>query len=211
METGAKGSAAAMDGLVRARDAAEALEAEGVTVTARAIQARAGVRMSAAAQAAREHAAMIEAAGAIPEMPAAVVGRAAAIWREAVIHARTAFSEDKAGWSARLDAAEREVDDLREDLAEADRARVDAVEGAKAAAAAAKKDSAAKAAEIIELRENLAAARDLARAADRRREAAEKDAMAHKSSADVLTAQLEAARREIETLRTALDALGAAK
>ncbi|SDL34339.1 replication region DNA-binding N-term [Nocardioides sp. YR527] len=106
---------------VKAAGAAEALAAEGVAVTARAVRERSGVRMAIAADAARswnEREAEQREAPAIPE---AVQARFDALWREAFTAARKEFDEAVAGWKAKLQRADEERDQLTVAVEEAEK------------------------------------------------------------------------------------------
>ena len=101
----------------RAMEAAEVLAAEGAPVTARAVRERSGVRMTVAADAARAWNEREAQAQAVPEPPAAVEARFAALWREAVAVARSEFAEARTGWQAKVEQVEAERDQARAEAA----------------------------------------------------------------------------------------------
>lgn len=100
----------------KAAEAAEALGSEGAAVTARAVRARSGVRMTVAAEAARTWNEAEANAAVVPDPPAAVETRFAALWREAVTAARAEHAEAKAGWQAKLDQSDAERRTLAEEV-----------------------------------------------------------------------------------------------
>lgn len=100
----------------RAAAAAEALAAEGITVTARSVRDRSGVRMAIASDAARAWNEQQSKDEDVPEAPAAVQARFAALWREAVTVARAEFAEARAGWEAKIAKAKEDSDAMAEDL-----------------------------------------------------------------------------------------------
>lgn len=100
----------------RATDAAETLGAEGVPVTARAVRERSGVRMTVATEAARAWNEREAQAQAVPEPPASVEARFAALWREAVAMARHEFAEARAGWQSKIEQVEAERTSLAEEV-----------------------------------------------------------------------------------------------
>lgn len=161
----------------RAADAAEALAAEGAPVTARAVRERSGVRMTQAAEAARAWNEREAQAEAVPEPPAPVEARFAAIWREAVLAARGEFAEARVGWQSKLEQAEAEREALAKELeqAEAERDRAQEEAGARLEAAqqeaAATREHAERAAAAAA--EELAAQRSRADKAESRAEAVE--------------------------------------
>lgn len=104
----------------RAAAAAEALAAEGVAVTARAVRERSGVRMALAAEAARAWNDQQSTEQAIPEAPPAVQARFTALWREAVTFARAEFAEARSGWQEKIAKAEQERNDMADDLGTAE-------------------------------------------------------------------------------------------
>jgi chromosome segregation ATPase len=114
----------------RAASAAEALAAEGVPVTARAVRERSGVRMALATEAARAWNEQQSTEQAVPEPPAAVQARFDALWREAVTVARADFSEARAGWQAKIAKAEQDRSDMAEDLGNVEDERDQAVKAA---------------------------------------------------------------------------------
>ncbi|MEW1808450.1 DNA-binding protein [Pseudarthrobacter sp. NPDC080039] len=170
--------------VLRAAGAAEALAAEGIAVTARAVRERSGVRMTVAADAARAWNEREALAEAVPEPPAAVQVRFAALWREAVVLARGEFAEARAGWHAKLEQAEAERKALAEEIEqveiERDQARAEvgavrdqvAVERDRAAAAAA---SAAEALGELRSRADKSEARAQAVEGERDRLISERD------------------------------------
>lgn len=109
----------------KAARAAEALAAEGVAVTARAVRERAGVRTVVASSAAKQwndqEAERLQA----PPMPAAVRSRLDALWREAYIVARADFDDERAGLNAKIRHATEEIAELTRliETAEEDSAR----------------------------------------------------------------------------------------
>jgi chromosome segregation ATPase len=102
--------------LQKAREAAEALGAEGEKVTARTVAARAGVRSTAANIAAREWNEAQAAAVPIPPAPESVLFRFEAMWREAITVARSEHDQARAGWEAKVQTAQDEVAELGKDL-----------------------------------------------------------------------------------------------
>ena len=112
---------------MRAAEAAEALSAEGVVVTARAVRARSGVRMTVAAEAARVWNERESQAGAVPDLPAVVQARFTAVWREAFTAARAEFEQARAGWLAKVAQVEAERDGLAEEIEHAEAAREEAL------------------------------------------------------------------------------------
>ena len=113
----------------RARSAAEALSAEGLPVTARAVRRRSGVAMKLAADIARDWNQTQTDARHVPTPPETVTARFEALWREAYAAATAEFNEARAGWQTRLATAEAERDDIAHDLetveTERDAARAD--------------------------------------------------------------------------------------
>lgn len=113
----------------RAAEAAEALAAEGKTVTNRAVRERAGVAMAVAVEAARawnEHTAGL---AQVPDAPDTVLARFAGIWREVYTVARDQWTAERAALSVKLQASDDEIRSLTKDLAESD-ARVAELEAA---------------------------------------------------------------------------------
>lgn len=100
----------------KADAAAEALAAEGVKVTARAVQERAGVRLGTAGDAARAWNQKQAEQAAIPPMPEAVQFRVDALWREAITAARSEHDEARAGWEATRAQLQTELTELGADL-----------------------------------------------------------------------------------------------
>ncbi|MGH3351576.1 MAG: DNA-binding protein [Nocardioides sp.] len=123
---------------LKAAQAAEAIAAEGIAVTARSVRQRSGVRMAIAADAARAWNEREAETQDAPPAPEAVQARFDALWREAYTAARAEFDEAVAGWKAKLQRAEEERGQLTAAVEEAEKEndRVDA------AAAAASKQSA---------------------------------------------------------------------
>ena len=99
----------------RALAAAEALDAEGVRVTARAVKDRARVQMETARATAAEWNARKDSTPAAPVVPESLAIRFAAIWVEAWRAARAEFEAERQGWSARLEEADRDIDAVQED------------------------------------------------------------------------------------------------
>lgn len=91
--------------------AAEALEAEGLAVTARAVRQRAGVQMAVAAKVAREWKARAVAADAVPDMPDVVQARVEGLWAEAVRAARAEHAQAVVGWQSQVSQVEEERDE----------------------------------------------------------------------------------------------------
>ncbi|MET4143808.1 DNA-binding protein [Arthrobacter sp. UYCo732] len=120
----------------RAAAAAEALAAEGAAVTARSVRDRSGVRMALAAEAARAWNDQQSKEATVPEPPAAVQARFAALWREAVTLARGEFAEARTGWEARIAKAEEERNGTAEDLGKVEDERDKALKEATKAAEA---------------------------------------------------------------------------
>lgn len=102
----------------RALAAVEALDAEGVRVTARAVKDRARVQMETARAAAAEWNARTAAATTAPEVPESLTVRFTAIWEEAWRAARAEFDTERQGWTSRLEEADRDIDAVQD---EADR------------------------------------------------------------------------------------------
>lgn len=100
----------------RATAAAEALAAEGLTITARSVRDRSDVRMAVASDAAHEWNEQESKDEDVPEAPAAVQARFAALWREAVTVARAEFAEARAGRETRIAKAIEDSDAMAEDL-----------------------------------------------------------------------------------------------
>lgn len=157
----------------RAMEAAEVLAAEGAPVTARAVRERSGVRMTVAADAARAWNEREAQAEAVPEPPAAVEARFAALWREAVAVARSEFAEARTGWQAKVEQVEAERGALAEEVehveAERDQARAEAA--AIRDQVAAERDQAA--ADAASVSEALAEQRSRADKSEARAEAVE--------------------------------------
>lgn len=173
----------------RATAAAEALSAEGTPVTARTVQQRARVSMSVAAAVAREWNAKEAAARAIPEVPAQVLARVDAIWREAVEAARTEHDTEREGWAARIAAGEEERAGLTEEL---ERIEAEHSEEHAAAQAAADELHARIAAHEADAAEHAAAATSAAAAvaaAEARASAAEGVAAGLREALSALTAK----------------------
>lgn len=131
----------------RAAEAAEALAAEGLPVTNRAVRARAGVSMAVAAEAAGTWNEREAARTHIPEAPESVTARFGGIWREAYSAAHDLFAAERETLTGRLRVAEEESRSLTGDLttsdgrvaeleAELERVRTDAEQAAAATAAA---------------------------------------------------------------------------
>jgi chromosome segregation ATPase len=157
----------------RAAWAAEQLDAEGATVTARTVRDKAGVRTQVAAAAAKAWSARKTETRRAPDPPPTVTTRFAAIWREAHDTAAAAFDTERETWAQRLSAAETERDALTEDLDKAE-THNDALT---AKAARLETDLAAARADADDQAERLRRELDQARArtaeADQRRAAAE--------------------------------------
>lgn len=88
--------------------AAEALDAEGIKVTARAVRERSGVRMAEAVAAAKAWNERAAAQGNAPEIPNTVQNRFEAMWAEAYAAAAESFEEARTGWAAKIDRSEAE-------------------------------------------------------------------------------------------------------
>lgn len=180
----------------KAAEAAEAIGSEGAAVTARAVRARSGVRMAVAAEAARAWNEAEANAAVVPEPPAAVEARFAAVWREAVIAARAEFAEAKAGWQAKLDQAEAERSTLAEEVeqleAERDEARKERDKAGRETARLREEAAAAAAAAT----EALAEQRSRADRAEARAEAVE-------GERDRLLAERDRLQADIDRLREA--------
>ncbi|ACL42176.1 conserved hypothetical protein (plasmid) [Pseudarthrobacter chlorophenolicus A6] len=114
----------------RAVAAAESLAAEGLTVTARSVRDRSGVRMAIASEAARAWNEQQSKDDDVPEAPAAVQARFAALWREAVTVARAEFAEARAGWEAKIAKAKEDADAMAEDLGKVEDERDKALKAA---------------------------------------------------------------------------------
>ncbi|WP_190243064.1 DNA-binding protein [Arthrobacter globiformis] len=131
----------------RAAVAAEALAAEGLPVTSRAVRARAGVSMAVATEAATTWNEREAAQAHIPEAPESVTARFSGIWREAYSAARDLFASERETLTGRLRVVEEDNRSLTADLttsdgrvaeleAELERVRTDAEQAAASAAAA---------------------------------------------------------------------------
>lgn len=107
----------------RAIAAAEALDAEGQRVTARAVKDRARVQMETARVAAADWNTRKAQDASIPTTPASLTLRFTAIWAEAYRAARGLFETEREGWIARLDAAEGELEALQADIDAAEQER----------------------------------------------------------------------------------------
>lgn len=127
----------------RAAEAAEALAAEGLLVSSRAVRARAGVSMAVANEAATTWNEREAAQAHIPEAPESVTARFGGIWREAYSGARDLFTAERETLTGRLRIAEEEIKSLTADLttsdarvaeleAELERVRTDAEQAAAA-------------------------------------------------------------------------------
>lgn len=116
----------------KADAAAEALAAEGLDVTARAVRERAGVRMTVAVEAAREWGQQQTAAVTAPDVPDVVATRFEAIWREAWQAARAEFDAERAGLAAKVAAAAEERDRLVNDIEHLEAERDQAAQQAEA-------------------------------------------------------------------------------
>jgi hypothetical protein len=152
----------------RAQAAAEALDAEGATVTARTVQQRARVSMTVAAAVAREWNKQQAAARAVPEVPAQVLARVDAIWREAVEAARAEHEAERDGWAARLASSEEERAGLNEDLERIEAERAEEQSAARAEADELRSHIAALDAELAAQKEAAAEAASAAAAAETR-------------------------------------------
>jgi DNA repair exonuclease SbcCD ATPase subunit len=152
-----------------ARQAAEALDAEGKPVTARAVRERSGVRTSTAAEAAREWNDRRSKEISVPDMPETVAVRAAGFWNAAFIEARKEFSEAITGWQAKLDAAAKAHDELAAALDESEAVREQLVNELEKM----KLTVTAEAEKITDLSMQLVSARETAVAAQIRAAAAE--------------------------------------
>lgn len=99
----------------RAEAAAEELAAEGLGVTAAAVRERSGVRMATASNVAkawkeREKQSKDQPAEPVPDwLLARFQASIQAAWHEARTLSHTEFGDARAGWEAKLAAAEREV------------------------------------------------------------------------------------------------------
>lgn len=107
----------------RALAAAEALDAEGVRVTARAVKDRARVQMETARAAAADWNTRKATQANPPAVPESLTVRFAAIWDEAWRTARAEFETERQGWISRLEEAERDVEALQADLITAEQQR----------------------------------------------------------------------------------------
>ncbi len=150
----------------RANAAAEAIAAEGETVTARAVRTRAGVSMKIATDAAREWNNVAAQTAEVPDLPDVVLTRFQAAWREAVVLARAELAEQRVGWEQRVRDAENDRDVLETDLAAVEEQQ-DTERAARAAMAA------AHAEQLEELEDQLSTLRTRADRAEARVEAVE--------------------------------------
>ena len=100
----------------RALAAAEALDAEGQRVTARAVKDRARVQMETARAAAADWNTRKAQQAATPDPPESFTIRFNAIWGDAYRTAKAKFEAEREGWTTRLDDAEAEVDALQGDI-----------------------------------------------------------------------------------------------
>lgn len=103
----------------RAQKAAEELASAGETVTARAVQKTAGVRMAIASAVATawNQTSATEQAKTIP-MPDTVQARAQGLWETAIAEARTEFEAERDGWKTRITTVETESAGLLEAVTE---------------------------------------------------------------------------------------------
>lgn len=107
----------------RAEAAAEQLSASGQAVTARAVRAASGVKMTVAVEVARAFNERLEQEAQAPDMPAAFEARAGAMWREAYALAQAHFAAERSGWEGQVKAAQSEVAQLGTDLEEVETQR----------------------------------------------------------------------------------------
>lgn len=168
--------------------AAEALAAEGGTVTARAVRERAGVAMGVAAEAAREWKAAAAEGQGVPPFPPVVQARVEGLWAEAVRAARAEHDQAVDGWKRQLRQMETERDE--------------AIAAVDEQAVAAKVQLEAAEASIAELREQVRALGE-----DARREREEADRVRQDLQRDLGKAREEAAeaRGQATVLREQLD------
>ncbi len=164
----------------RAEVAAEELAAGGKAVTARAVRAASGVRMTVAAEAARAWNEQVDQEGQVPGMPAAFAARSEAMWRATYALARDAFAAERAGWEGRVMLAEQEAGQLRADVDEME-----------AQLAAAQEAVAEAGKQVDELR------RDLARV--------EGESSARKAEAEHLRVEAREVRARLDNERTRAD------
>lgn len=101
----------------RAWEAAEALAAEGLAVTGRAVRERSKVRMDIASGAARLWKERAEEQEQAPEIPAEFLARVQALWPAAWVAARDSFDVEREGLLAAMRQAQAERDGIAEDLA----------------------------------------------------------------------------------------------
>lgn len=104
----------------RAAEAAEALAAEGKSVTNRAVRERAGVAMAVAAEAVKVWNDRVAEQSQAPEPPDTVLARFAGIWREAYTAAGNHFAVERDGLMVKIRASDEEIRSLTQDLSESD-------------------------------------------------------------------------------------------
>lgn len=180
----------------RATTAAEALSAEGASVTARAVRQRSGVKMSVAADAARQWNQHQASQAATPDVPEEVQTRFEAAWRAAYAAATAEFDQARAGWQQRIDHTAAEQDALAEELDKAETQRDQALSELDAAReqAAAQQTEAAQQITEQRSRADKAEARAEAIEAERDRLLAERDTI--RAEADQLKDQLRGLQAE---------------
>lgn len=175
----------------RAEAAARDLADRGLSVTARAVREAAGVRMTVAAEAARawREATAERSEVEVPEVPADVRGRLAAIWADAYRAAHAALSPERDRLAAAVEELRAEVDALTATVAEVE----------------AERD--AREAELVDVQEAAAEAASTAAAAERdageaasRAQAAEARAEAAEGERDRLAAQVAALIERIPSM-----------
>ena len=182
----------------RATEAAEALAAEGASVTARAVRERSGVRMTVAAEAARSWNEQEAQEESVPKIPEVVQVRLEAAWREAVKTARGEFAEARAGWQGRVDEVASDRDALAKEVeaveAERDQANHD-LEGLREQAHA----------EVDVIGEKLAEQRSRADKAEARAEATEAERDRLLTERNTLLAERDGLRDQVREVEKASD------
>jgi len=156
-------------GLDRAFEAAVALDAEGLAVTARAVRERAGVRMAVASQAAREWVRQRVDCEGVPEIPEVVMVRFTGLWREAFLAAQGSFEVERDGWSQQLNKSRGELSQLQIAMDELE----SEYEHASGRLLSLETQNDALSSEIASLRGELASERERARDAEQRAAGAE--------------------------------------
>jgi len=182
-------------GLDRAFEAAVALDAEGLAVTARAVRERAGVRMAVASQAAREWVRQRVDSEGVPEIPEVVMVRFTGLWREAFLAAQGSFEVERDGWLRQLDKGRGELSQLQIAMDELE----SEYEHASGRLHNLETDQDALRSEIDSLRGELASERERAREAEQRAAGAEARALTLQEMLDKTLAAKPGARPRAKT------------